>query len=42
MGGAPMPMSPATAGMLGREGAGADKDKVAHARIVVGADRQDA
>lgn len=39
MGGAAMPMSPAAAGMLGREGAGADKDKVAHARIVVDRDR---
>jgi PPE family len=40
MGGGPMPMSPATAGMLGREGAGSDKDRVAHARIVVGRDSQ--
>jgi hypothetical protein len=40
MGGSPMPMSPATAGMLGREGAGSDKDRVAHARIVVDRDSQ--
>lgn len=39
MGGSPMPMSPA-AGMLGREGAGSDKDRVAHARIVVDRDSQ--
>jgi PPE-repeat protein len=41
-GGAAMPMSPATAGMLGRgEHAGSDKDKVTHARIVVDRDRQE-
>lgn len=41
MSGGGMPMSPATAGMLGRENAGADKSKVPHARIVVGGDNQD-
>jgi PPE-repeat protein len=44
-GGAAMPMSPATAGMLGRgENAGSDKsakDGVTHARIVVDRDRQE-
>ncbi|MFZ0906415.1 MAG: hypothetical protein WAN71_21600, partial [Mycobacterium sp.] len=40
MGGGPMPMSPATAGMLGREGAGSDKDRVTHARIVVDRESQ--
>lgn len=37
-----MPVSPAAAGMLGREGVDAGKDKVAHARIVVDQYRQDA
>jgi hypothetical protein len=36
-----MPMSPATAGMLGRETGGADKDKARHARIVVDGDRRE-
>jgi hypothetical protein len=40
MGGAPMPVSPAAAGMLGREGGDSDKDRVAHARIVVDHDSQ--
>ncbi len=40
-GGSAMPMSPATAGMLGRESGGSDKDKVTHARIVVERDRQE-
>ena len=40
MGGGPMPVSPAAAGMLGREGAGADKERVTHARIVVDRERQ--
>jgi hypothetical protein len=40
-GGGAMPMSPATAGMLGRENGGSDKDKVTHRRIVVGRDRQE-
>jgi hypothetical protein len=40
-GGGAMPMSPATAGMLGRENGGSDKDKVTHARIVVDRDRQE-
>jgi hypothetical protein len=40
MGGSPMPISPAAAGMLGREGAGSDKDRVAHARIVVNRDSE--
>lgn len=40
-GGGAMPVSPAAAGMLGREGANADKDKVTHARIVVDRDQQD-
>ena len=35
-----MPMSPASAGMLGRENGGSDKDKVTHARIVVDRERQ--
>jgi hypothetical protein len=40
-GGGAMPMSPATAGMMGRgENAGSDK-KVTHARIVVDRDRQE-
>jgi PPE-repeat protein len=40
-GGGAMPMSPAGAGMLGRENGGSDKDKVTHRRIVVGRDRQE-
>jgi hypothetical protein len=40
MGGGPMPVSPAAAGMLGREGAGSEKDRVAHARIVVDRESQ--
>ena len=41
-GGGAMPMSPATAGMLGRgEDGGSDRDKVTHARIVVDRDRQE-
>src|ERR1700722_15782096 len=40
-GGGAMPMSPATAGMLGRENGGSDKDKVTHRRIVVDRDRQE-
>jgi PPE-repeat protein len=43
-GGGGMPMSPATAGMLGREHGGSDKsakDGVSHARIVVDRDRQE-
>ena len=40
-GGAAMPMSPASAGMLGREHGGTDKDKVTHARIVVDRERQE-
>ena len=43
-GGGAMPMSPATAGMLGREQGGSDrsaKDGVTHARIVVDRDRQE-
>jgi PPE-repeat protein len=40
-GGGAMPMSPATAGMLGREHGGSDKDKVTHARIVVDRDGQE-
>lgn len=39
VGGAAMPMSPA--GMLARANGDADKDKLAHARIVVDGDRQD-
>jgi hypothetical protein len=39
-GGGAMPMSPATAGMLGRENDRADKDKARHARIVVDGDKQ--
>ncbi len=35
VGGTPMPMSPAGAGMLARDGATGDRDKVPHARIVV-------
>ncbi|EUA56722.1 hypothetical protein I553_8776 [Mycobacterium xenopi 4042] len=34
-----MPVSPAAAGMLGRESGESDKEKVTHARIVVDADR---
>lgn len=41
MGGAPMPMSPAAAGMLGRDGGAGDKETVTHARIVVDQDKQD-
>jgi PPE-repeat protein len=41
MGGAAMPVSPAAAGMLGRENTDADKDKLTHARIVVDGDRTD-
>ncbi|BBY06341.1 PPE domain-containing protein [Mycobacterium noviomagense] len=41
-GGGAMPVSPAAAGMLGRENGESDKDKVTHARIVVERDRQDA
>jgi PPE-repeat protein len=40
-GGGAMPMSPASAGMLGRESAGSDKDKVTHRRVVVERDRQE-
>jgi hypothetical protein len=40
MGGGSMPVSPAAAGMLGREAAGSDKAQVAHARIVVDRDRE--
>jgi hypothetical protein len=40
-GGGAIPMSPATAGMLGRENGSAGKDKVPHARIVVERDKQD-
>jgi hypothetical protein len=40
-GGGAMPMSPATAGMLGRESGGSDRDKVTHARIVVDRERQE-
>jgi PPE-repeat protein len=40
-GGGAMPMSPASAGMLGRENGGTDKDKVTHARIVVDRERQE-
>ena len=40
-GGGAMPMSPASAGMLGRENGGSDKDKVTHRRIVVDRDRQE-
>ncbi len=40
-GGGAMPMSPASAGMLGRENGGSDKDKVTHARIVVDRERQE-
>jgi hypothetical protein len=40
-GGGAMPMSPASAGMLGRENGGSDKGKVPHARIVVDRDRQE-
>jgi PPE-repeat protein len=39
--GGAMPMSPASAGMLGRENGGSDKDKVTHRRIVVDRDRQE-
>ena len=39
-GGGAMPMSPASAGMLGREHGGSDKEKVTHARIVVDRERQ--
>ncbi|MCV7034365.1 PPE domain-containing protein [Mycobacterium heckeshornense] len=39
-GGGMMPVSPAAAGMLGREGGESDKEKVTHARIVVDAERQ--
>ncbi|BBU20252.1 PPE domain-containing protein [Mycobacterium xenopi] len=38
-GGGTMPVSPAAAGMLGRESGESDKEKVTHARIVVDADR---
>ena len=41
MGGSGMPMSPASAGMLGRESGGSDKGKVTHARIVVDRERQE-
>ncbi|HZU46862.1 MAG TPA: PPE domain-containing protein [Mycobacterium sp.] len=41
-GGGAMPVSPAAAGMLGRENGDSDKDKVTHARIVIERDRQDA
>jgi hypothetical protein len=41
MGGGGMPMSPASAGMLGRENGGSDKDKVTQARIVVDRERQE-
>jgi PPE-repeat protein len=40
-GGGAMPISPASAGMLGRENSGSDKEKVTHARIVVDRDRQE-
>jgi len=40
-GGGAMPMSPASAGMLGRENGGSEKDKVTHARIVVDRERQE-
>jgi PPE family len=40
-GGGAMPMSPASAGMLGRENGGSDKEKVTHARIVVDRERQE-
>ena len=43
-GGGAMPMSPASAGMLGRENGGSDKsarDSVTHARIVVDRERQE-
>ena len=41
-GGGAMPISPASAGMLGRgESGGADKDRVTHARIVVDRERQE-
>ncbi|MDI3313209.1 MAG: PPE domain-containing protein [Mycobacterium sp.] len=40
-GGAAMPVSPAAAGMLGRENSETDKDKVTHARIVVDHGRKD-
>jgi PPE-repeat protein len=40
-GGGAMPMSPASAGMLGRENGGSDKDKARHARIVVERERQE-
>jgi PPE-repeat protein len=36
-----MPVSPAAAGMLGRENGGADKSKVPYARIVVNGDKKD-
>jgi PPE-repeat protein len=36
MGGAAVPMAPAAAGMLGRAGGDGERDKVTHARIVVG------
>jgi PPE-repeat protein len=36
-----MPVSPAAAGMSGRESIGEDKDKVTHARIVVDGDKRD-
>lgn len=39
MGGGGMPVSPAAAGMLGRETAGAGKGKVSQARIVVNGDK---
>ncbi len=41
VGGTPMPMSPAGAGMLGRDSAAGDRDKVPHARIVVHGGAQD-
>jgi PPE-repeat protein len=39
-GGSAMPMSPASAGMLGREHGDSDKDKARHVRIVVDRERQ--
>jgi hypothetical protein len=41
-GGAAMPVSPVAAGMLGRENAESEKDRVTYARIVVDVDKQDA
>ncbi len=41
VGGTPMPVSPAGAGMLGRDGADGNRDKVPHARIVVHGGEQD-